>query len=210
MFCTKTLAASANSRRRCIVAVGGCGGNVLDALYAQSSPLFASSGHVISMRIDYASDEATFLARPADVHVRLHEYYGSSGRDPALAALDLSMHYDLVFSNLGEVEALLILAGIGGGSGYGATLELARQLSRRRLPCEVIAVMPCTFEAVAREAAERLETLRRSTSVQPVSAPLLSADEPVSWSFMQCQLLIAASLAEWSSIVVDTVCLRSQ
>lgn len=143
VFCSHApIATSANDAHRWIIAIGGCGGNLLDACL-HCMPMMQ---RIRTMRIDYATNEVAFRARPADAHVRLLEVFGGSGRDPAQVAIDLSTHYDLTWRNLDEATAVLIIAGIGGGTGYGATLALVGQLLQQRLPCDVIAVMPFSFE----------------------------------------------------------------
>lgn len=200
VFCGHApIARSANDAHRWIVAIGGCGGNLLDALCAQGSQSFATSLHVRTMRIDYSTSDSAFRSRAADVHVRLHERYSGSGRDPEQSAADFATQSCGISLHLNDAAAVLIFAGIGGGTGYGATFALARQLSERAIPCMVIAVTPFEFEQASRQTVMRLGSLRSCALVEPIplSSSVSNDDEPVDWAFQRYEQAVAIACMTW-------------
>jgi len=150
------------------------------------------------MRIDYAASGEAFHARPTDVHVRLHQTYGGSGGDPAHAAVDLAARFEGVWRHLREATAVLVLAGIGGGTDYGATLAQARQLSRHAVPCEVLAVVPFLFERFAEQMGERIVALQTAAVVSTVAiASSWSDDDSTDRMFVRCNERVVASCLRW-------------
>lgn len=122
---------------------------------------------------------------------------GGSGRDPAQAAFDLATRFDLISRTLAEAAEVFILAGIGGGTGYGATLALAGQLSQREVAIEVIAVTPFVFEQPVSNVGMRIETLRRSARVKAMSPVVSSTDEAVDRALLRCQHLVSVACMNW-------------
>lgn len=202
VFCGRApITGSANNAQRWIVAIGGCGGNLLDALYARGLQRFATFPQVRSMRIDYSTSDSEFRSRTADIHVRLHERYCGSGGDPEQSAADFATQSCGISRHLNDAAGVLILAGIGGGTGYAATLALTRQLSARATPRMVIAVTPFEFEQASQQTVMRLINLRSFASVAPIplSSLISNDDEPIEWVFQRSEQAVATACLTWIS-----------
>ena len=74
-----------------------------------------------------------------------------SGGDVVTARLAAEDSIDVLDESLEGVRLAVIVTGLGGGTGGGATLEAAKHLRRRGIPSVVFATTPFTFEGEGRQ-----------------------------------------------------------
>lgn len=160
-----------------VIGFGNAGGKVLDKLLAFESDtdrnLIRSAVAVNSARVDLARlenlpEENRFLIGQTDERVKGH----GVGSNPDLGAeitrtdrYEIDRALDMV--PIYEIDAFLIVAGLGGGTGSGGAPELAKELrSRYDEPVYGLGILPSKQEAgrAALNAARSFQSFGEATS----------------------------------------------
>ncbi|MGB7338014.1 MAG: hypothetical protein WBC91_03900 [Phototrophicaceae bacterium] len=87
----------------------------------------------------------------ADEHHRLQAMHGLGTKgNPMIGRQLAEQHKDLLFDILADTERLIITAGMGGGTGTGASHVVAYVARELRIPTLAIVTTPFTFEGAQR------------------------------------------------------------
>lgn len=129
-----------------IIGVGGCGGNIGTTIYNETE------GKVIPLFID--TDIIMLENRPSDrkVHLKGEDYqvYGTGGiveTGSTLASANISAVMDKIKK---DAYLYIVIAGLGGGTGTGASPLIVKQLISLKKKVLMIGIMPFTWEGSLR------------------------------------------------------------
>ncbi|MEM9444255.1 MAG: hypothetical protein AAGA18_02785 [Verrucomicrobiota bacterium] len=130
-----------NNRALCLVAVGSAGVNIVDQLILERN----APENLICVD----SDQQVIMGSVAKntYLVGNTEIYGmGTGGDPELGAILMERECFSLIEHLRGYETIILLTGLGGGTGSGMSPVLCRALKRIGVSVVVFAASPYTFE----------------------------------------------------------------
>lgn len=143
-----------------IIAVGSAGVVLLDQLLLDQK--LSDTSPVILVDTDVQTLSASIWSRRFLLGRDTLRGLGARG-DVDLARDLLNREGSELFSQLENVDRVLLVAGFGGGTGSGAALEIAKKLSDKGVSVNLIAITPFLHEGVRRRKVAE-ETLRQIRS----------------------------------------------
>ena len=146
----------------CVAGIGGAGCNVLDRMALEGMP----NADLVAVNCDVRALQNSMCPRQIQLGAQLTRGLGTGG-DPELgreAAVSSETELRELFENR---DMVFICAGLGGGTGSGATPHLVKTARDCGAFVVVFATMPFSFEGRRRlsQAIEALEELRRLADV---------------------------------------------
>jgi cell division protein FtsZ len=142
-----------------VVGIGGGGSNILDRLVLDGSEEI----QLIAVNTDVQSLAGSVATQKVQLGRTLTRGLGSGG-DPELGLAAAEEATDEIRTVLKGGDVILICAGLGGGTGSGATPWIAQLAKEENALVLVLAALPFTFEGRRRcaQATASLEQLRSS------------------------------------------------
>src|SRR4051812_10377118 len=131
--------------RLAVIGLGSAGCNVLDRLVLDGLP----SAELLAVNTDTQGLSASVA--PTKIQIGCGRTLGlGAGGDPEVGAAAAQENLDDVLAALGEVNSVVLLVGLGGGTGSGALPVLAEAIKARDVHVVVIATLPFGFEGARR------------------------------------------------------------
>lgn len=147
-----------NSRRIAIIGLGGAGANILSCFAGQTNAGIKLCTLSLDERIGRASAAGTFIQLGA----ASNHGFGSGG-DPAIGAQAARESEAAIVEHLKGHDLLVLITGLGGGTGSGAAPIIARLARELGLFLVVVATMPFAFEGRRRR--QQAETALRDLEI---------------------------------------------
>lgn len=144
-----------NKARIAVMGIGGAGCNVISSLYRMAAPF-----HTIAVN----TDKAVLVSSSADSKIYICQGVtnGQGARgDVGLGRNCAEAHIEDVRQAVRGFDAVFIVAGLGGGTGTGATATVARVCHEMGIMTAVYAIQPFCFEGPRVQVASKgLESIR--------------------------------------------------
>lgn len=141
-----------------IIGVGGAGCNVIQALHATSGQ-FVASGPVEFIGVDLGVPSRPSAGTTQGIAIGGHQIrtishtpYGAGGRVHLARGAAMS-NIDVLIAAVNGAETVILVAGLGGGTGSGVTPIIARLARNAGAVTAVAVVMPFDFEGSRAETA---------------------------------------------------------
>ncbi|MBT9450836.1 hypothetical protein ICN84_12240 [Akkermansia glycaniphila] len=147
-----------NSRNIAIIGLGGAGANILSCFAGQTNAGIKLCTLSLDERIGRASAAGTFIQLGA----ASNHGFGSGG-DPAIGAQAARESEAAIVDHLKGHDLLVLITGLGGGTGSGAAPIVARLARELGIFLVVVATMPFTFEGRRRR--QQAETALRELEI---------------------------------------------
>lgn len=147
-----------NNRHIAIIGLGGAGANILSCFAGQTNAGIKLCTLSLDERIGRASAAGTFIQLGA----ASNHGFGSGG-DPAIGAQAARESEAAIVEHLKGHDLLVLITGLGGGTGSGAAPIIARLARELGLFLVVVATMPFTFEGRRRR--QQAETALRDLEI---------------------------------------------
>lgn len=146
----------------CVAGVGGAGCNVLDRMALEGM----TNAELVAINCDVRALQNTMCPRQLQLGAKLTRGLGTGG-DPELgrdAAIDSRTEISELFK---DRDMVFLCAGLGGGTGSGATPQLVKAAREQGAFVVVFAILPFSFEGRRRlrQAHEALAQLRSQADV---------------------------------------------
>jgi len=132
--------------RTCLIGVGGAGGNIVSALYESFASHKMAKPQSFFQNIDFLAinTDAQDLKRLKGVDTLCigEEVCGGlgAGADPGKGAESARESEEIIKKRLDNFEFIYIFAGLGGGTGTGATPEICKTLVSQEKPHRLVVV----------------------------------------------------------------------
>lgn len=148
--------------RIAIAGLGGAGANILHCFAGQSNAGIALHVMALDERVGQAAGVGSFIQLGAESN---HGF--GSGGDPAVGAAAAQESEAALSEMLRSVDMLVLVAGLGGGTGSGAAPVIARLAREMGVFLVAVVTMPFSFEGQRRrkQAEQALSQLAVSANV---------------------------------------------
>lgn len=148
--------------RIAIAGLGGAGANILHCFAGQANSGISLHVMALDERVGHASGVGSFIQLGAEIN---HGF--GSGGDPAVGAAAAQESEAALSEMLRSVDMLVLVAGLGGGTGSGAAPVIARLARELGVFLVAVVTMPFSFEGQRRrkQAEQALSQLAVSANV---------------------------------------------
>ncbi len=141
----QTSSQNGRAPRIAIVGLGGAGANILHCFSGQTNAGIALSTMALDERVGRESGVGSFLLLGETGNHGL-----GSGGDPAVGAAAAEESETRLRDMLRELDLLVLVTGLGGGTGSGAAPVIARLARESGVFLVVVATLPFSFEGARR------------------------------------------------------------
>lgn len=145
-----------------LIGIGGAGSNILDLIGGES--IVADARHSVNLDLRLLNASSA----PGKIHLGETLTHGlGSGGDPDVGARAARQGEEALAAILEGRDLVILLAGLGGGTGSGATPVIAQMARERKAFTVAVVTMPFTFEGARRnqQAVMAMEQLASSADL---------------------------------------------
>src|SRR4051812_16880551 len=150
--------------RLAVVGLGSAGCNVLDRIVLDGLP----GAELIAVNTDVQALSGSVAPRKVQIGQLRTRGLGAGG-DPEVGTAAAQEGLDDVTAAIGQADAVIFLAGLGGGTGSGALSVLAEAAKQRDALVIVIATLPFGFEGTRR----RIQALDALAAIEGIADLLI-------------------------------------
>jgi cell division protein FtsZ len=191
-----------NRFRLKLVGVGGAGGNAVHAIAANQATL--TGVELVAINTDRQALDAVAHAERVQIGNALTHGLGAGG-DPEIGARAAQLDAERLEAALQNADVVFLTAGLGGGTGTGASPLIARLAKEQGALVLAFVAMPFAFEGKRRteQAEAGLEKLKAAADAvicihNDRLFKVLGADAPATAAFARCNEIIASGVqAVW-------------